>query len=125
MLPALSGTVARGQIGAVNSDVRGFDLLAENITTDLGSVQYSEITFSPEVRRNLLEDGAGYIAFIPQWSCTNSKTAVLRDGCRTAAEIKLLLENTASGQTLMLSVTRDDFRQDGTSRVAAEILVRF
>ena len=125
LLPALSGTVARGQIGAVNSDVRGFDLLAENITTDLGSVQYSEITFSPEVRRNLLEDGAGYIAFIPQWSCTNSNTAVLRDGCRTAAEIKLLLENTASGQTLMLSVTRDDFRQDGTSRVAAEILVRF
>lgn len=125
LLPTLSATVARGQIGAVNSDVRGFDLLAENIATDLGSVRYSEITFSPEVRRNLSTAGSGYIALVPQVSCTDSNTAALRDGCRTAAEIKLQLENAASGQTLMLSIMRDDLRWQGTSRIAAEFAVQF
>jgi hypothetical protein len=125
LLPRLSATAARGQIGAVNSDVRGFDLLAENIATGLGSVRYSEITFSPEVRRNLSTAGTGYIALVPQVSCTDSNTAALRDGCSTAAEIKLQLENAASGQTLMLSIMRDDLRRQGTSRIAAEFSVRF
>lgn len=125
LLPTLSATVARGQIGAVNSDVRGFDLVAEDVSTDLGSVRYLEITFSPEVRRNLSTAGSGYIALVPQVSCTDSNTAALRDGCRTAAEIKLQLENAASGQTLMLSIMRDNLRQDGTSRIAAEFSVQF
>lgn len=125
LLPTLSATVVRGQIGSVYSDVRGFDLLAENIATDLGSVRYSEITFSPEVRRNLSTAGSGYIALVPQLSCTDSNTAALRDGCSGAAEIKIQLENSGSGQTLMLSIMRDNLRQDGTSRIAAEFSARF
>jgi hypothetical protein len=125
LLPTLSAMVARGQIGAMNSDVRGFDLVAEDIATDLGSVRYSEITFSPEVRRRLSTAGTGYIALVPQVSCTDSNTTALREGCRTAGEIKLQLENATSGQTLMLSIMRDDLRRQGTSRIAAEFAVQF
>jgi hypothetical protein len=125
LLPALSATVARGQIGVIKSDVSGFNLVAEDIMTDLGSVWYSEVAVSPEIRRNLSTDGAGYIAFIPQWSCTDSNTAALRDECHASAEIKLQLENDTSGQTLMLSIMRDDLRRQGTSTIAAEFSVQF
>ena len=125
LLPALSGTVARGQIGSIISDVSGFDLLAGDIPTDLGSIWYSEVAFSPEIRSNLSTNRAGYVAFIPQWSCTDSNTAALRDECYASAEIKLQLENVTSDQTLMFSIMRDDLRRQGTSRIAAEFSVRF
>ena len=125
LLPKMSATVVRGQIGATNSDVRGFDLVAEAVSTDLGSVRYSEIAFNPEVRYNLSTTGSEYIAFIPQWSCTDSTMAELSGGCRAAAEIKIQLENSASGQMLMLSIMRDDLRRQGSSRIMAEFTVRF